>query len=94
MNRQPLRMLAAGGIVLASAALLVGILLAGLSDKYAANRDFIEYWAAAQQLVHHQNPYDAVSILRTERAAGMQDNDPQITLSPPVSSVSSSRLAS
>jgi hypothetical protein len=84
VSRNPLRMVAAGVIVLASAALLVGILLAGLSDKYAANRDFIEYWAAAQQLVHRQNPYDASSILRIERDAGMQDADPQITLSPPV----------
>lgn len=85
MNRNPLRMLAAGGIVMASAALLVGILLAGLSDRYAANRDFIEYWAAGQQLVDHQNPYDAASILRIERGAGMEDPEPQITLSPPVS---------
>lgn len=83
--RSPLRTFAAGGIVLASGALLVGMLLAGLSDKYAANRDFIEYWASAQQLIHHQDPYDAASILRIERAAGMEDPEPQITLSPPIS---------
>jgi hypothetical protein len=80
----PLRVLAAGGIVLATAVLVVGILIAGLTDKYAANRDFIEYWATAQQLVLHQNPYDSAAILRMERGAGMESSEPQITFSPPV----------
>ena len=80
----PLRVFAASGIVLATAVLVVGILIAGLTDKYAANRDFIEYWATAQQLVLHQNPYDSAAILRIERGAGMESSEPQITLSPPV----------
>jgi hypothetical protein len=71
-------------IVVATGALVLGILIAGITDKYAANRDFIEYWAAAQQLVQHQNPYDSAATLHLERGAGMMESDPQVTLSPPV----------
>ena len=77
MRQSRLRVLAAAGMVLAIAVVLVAILVAGLTDKYAANRDFIEYWAAAQQLVHHQNPYEAADILRIERGAGMDDPIPR-----------------
>ena len=84
MNESPWRTLAAGAIVLATTGLLVGMLATGITDQYAASRDFIEYWAAGQQLVHHANPYDPASILHIERAAGMNDNEPQITLSPPL----------
>ena len=66
------------------AGFLVAILAAGITDKYAANRDFIEYWAAGQQLVQHQNPYDLAATLRLERGVGMMENDPQVTFSPPV----------
>jgi hypothetical protein len=84
VKQSPLRILAARGIVLATAVLVIGILIAALTDKYAANRDFIEYWAAAQQLVLHQNPYEAAAILRIERGAGMENSEPQIMLSSPV----------
>jgi hypothetical protein len=32
--------------------------------------DFVSYWAAARQLLHHGNPYGAAEILNLERAAG------------------------
>ena len=83
MKQSPLT-LAAGCIVVATIGLVVGILVMGVTDQYAANRDFIEYWASGQQLLHHGNPYDANAILRLQQAAGMQDTEPQITLSPPV----------
>jgi hypothetical protein len=35
-------------------------------------RDFITYWAAGQQLVHHGNPYDPAAISQIERDAGFQ----------------------
>jgi hypothetical protein len=71
-------------IVVAGFCLVAGILFFGLSDKSAANRDFVEYWAAGQQLVHGANPYDAEAILRLERAVGLDSNKPKITFSPPV----------
>jgi len=35
-----------------------------------ARRDFITYWAAGQQLVHHGNPYDPAAISQIEHDAG------------------------
>ena len=78
------RVVAAAGIVFATVGLVVGLLLVGVTEKYAANRDFIEYWAAGQQLAKGANPYDAEAILRLERGAGMESTDPQVSLSPPV----------
>lgn len=46
--------------------------------------DFIEYWASGQLLAHHANPYDAVEVLRLQRAAGALIDHPRISLSPPV----------
>lgn len=84
MTKNPLRVLAAAAIVLASVCLLVGMLIVGVSDKYAANRDFIEYWAAGHQLIHNANPYDATETFELQRAAGLEDSEPQVTFSPPV----------
>lgn len=83
VKKQPWRVFAAGCIVVATASLLVVMFSLGLSDKYAANRDFIEYWAAGHQLLHGANPYDAAATLQLERSAGMQAMEPQVTLSPP-----------
>lgn len=55
-----------------------------ITIQSAANRDFVEYWAAGQQLIHRANPYDPDAILRLERSAGYLRPDPQITYSPPV----------
>lgn len=41
-----------------------------LGRQSAANRDYIEYWASGQQLVHHQNPYDTTALLKLERSVG------------------------
>lgn len=78
------RVFAACCIVVVGFCLVAGILFFGLSDKSAANRDFIEYWAAGQQLIHGGNPYDGEAILRLERAVGYDGNKPKITFSPPV----------
>jgi hypothetical protein len=45
------------------------ILTYAMSNSNAANRDFISYWAAGKQLIHHANPYDGPGILSLERAA-------------------------
>jgi hypothetical protein len=78
------RVVAASGIVVAGFCLVACILFFGLSDKSAAKRDFIEYWAAGQQLIHGANPYDGAAILQLERSVGFEGDRPKITFSPPV----------
>lgn len=49
------------------------IILAGCVTAFALTipaRDFLSYWAAGQQLIHHANPYDAIAVERLQRAAG------------------------
>ena len=53
------------------------------STESIANRDYIEYWAAGQQLVHGANPYDANRILADEESAGMHGTTPIIMFNPP-----------
>lgn len=64
-------------------ALGIYILAYAMTGNNAANRDFISYWAAGRQLVHHGNPYDGPEILRIERAAGFEDNRPFFMRNPP-----------
>jgi hypothetical protein len=84
MKANPWRVLAAAGIIAAGLCFGLGVYIVGLSDKNASERDFIEYWAAGQQLAHGANPYDFAGILQRERAAGFEGNEPRITLSPPI----------
>jgi hypothetical protein len=63
---------------------VAGIYVVGLTEKDAAARDFIGYWAAGQQLIHGADPYDVSATLRLEQAAGLDDTRPRITPSPPV----------
>src|SRR5580698_978190 len=80
----PMRVAAAASIVIAGFCLVTAILFISMSDKSAASRDFIEYWAAGQQLVHGANPYDRAAILHLESAVGLDDTEPRISFSPPV----------
>jgi hypothetical protein len=48
----------------------LSVLVVVLGRQAAANRDYIEYWASGQQLVHHKNPYDATAILKLEHSEG------------------------
>jgi hypothetical protein len=72
-------------VVAACLMLAVGvcILAFAMSRSTASNRDYISYWAAGHQLVHHGNPYDSESILRLERSAGFADNRPFFMRNPP-----------
>lgn len=83
IKRSPWRMLAAGLIVAACALFVLGLYASFLSNRDATQRDFIEYWAAGQQLVHRANPYDPVGIMRLERGMGLKDRQPKVSLSPP-----------
>jgi hypothetical protein len=58
--------------------------LLGLTPAHVPNRDYIQYWAAGKQLVHHANPYDVQQIFLIERRAGIKRNEPYVSLSPPV----------
>jgi len=48
-----------------------------------ASRDFVEYWATGQQLVHHANPYDWNQMKAIERDAGLVPNGALIMFNPP-----------
>ena len=61
----------------------VCILCFAMSSNTAANTDFISYWAAAQQLVHHENPYDGAAISRLEDSAGAHYDPPLLMRNPP-----------
>lgn len=87
MKKSLWRKIAAAGIVIAGALVVSGIFVIGLNNENATDRDFIQYWAAGQLLVHHGNPYDLRSILQLERAAGMDSNDPKASVGPPVALV-------
>jgi hypothetical protein len=59
--------------VIAAALMLavgVGILAFTMDGTDAAKRDYMCYWAAAQQLVHKQNPYDRATITEIHHAYG------------------------
>ncbi len=84
MKPLPWRVFAAAGIVIAGFSFVLGIYSFGLSDKNATERDFIEYWAAGQQLAHGANPYDVPSVLHLEQTVGLNGSEPKVTLSPPL----------
>jgi hypothetical protein len=85
LKKSPLRALAAACIVAAGICFVLGVYIVGLSDRNAAERDFISYWAAGQQLVHGANPYDLQTVRALELAAGRPSNEPLLTMrNPPV----------
>lgn len=83
-KKSPLRRLAAGCILGAGLLCAIGAYVAGLGDKSATQRDYIQYWAAGRLLLRGANPYDIAGVLAVERAAGYSHNQPIITPSPPI----------
>lgn len=79
-----IRKLGAVAIVAAGLAILVTIYALGLTPAEATERDYIQYWAAGQQLVHHSDPYDVRAIFAMEKRLGMPDHDAKMSVSPPV----------
>jgi len=75
---------AAACIVIVGAMLVVGIVIFGIDRNAATNKDFLQYWSAEQLLAHGGNPYDTAATLQLERSVGFKENQPLITLSPPV----------
>ncbi|HTW78830.1 MAG TPA: glycosyltransferase family 87 protein [Terracidiphilus sp.] len=80
----PARRLAAAAIVAAGACFVLGVYALTIDDKNACGRDYIQYWAAEQQLAHHANPYDIDAIYRLEKSRGLEEDSPKVTFSPPV----------
>ena len=66
----PLRRLVAACIVLAGFGYISALWFSVLTDKIAADKDFIAYWAAGQQLVRGANPYDEAAVGALQRAIG------------------------
>jgi hypothetical protein len=54
-----------------------------LAGNLAAARDFVSYWAAGQQLVHHANPYDRAAISALEHSQGLTVRAVLIMRNPP-----------
>jgi Glycosyltransferase family 87 len=83
MNGPTWRGMAAAGIVAFGTFIVATILVLGVSGTNPGGRDFIEYWAAEQQLVHGANPYDAKAMLGIERAEGFGQDRAELWYSPP-----------
>jgi len=69
-----------------TAGLLVAAFLLSASSRMRSNlakRDSIAYWAAGKLLLQHQDPYDAVGVLRLERSEGYSEAKPLILRTPP-----------
>jgi hypothetical protein len=47
------------------------------------NRDSIAYWAAANLLLHHEDPYSATSVLALQRSQGYTADKPLVLRTPP-----------
>jgi len=51
-------------------AFLFGIVLLLVTGNAPGHHDFVSYWTAGHQLLHHANPYDGAAIHSAELAAG------------------------
>jgi hypothetical protein len=83
MKTSPWRRFAAGCIVAAGCGLIFLFLRTVLTEKNAANKDFIAYWCAGQQLLHGADPYDIRTIQQMEQALGLEGGRPLIMRNPP-----------
>ena len=72
-----------GAAACALLAVCAGILAFAMTSDNVANRDFISYWAAGQNLVHGADPYNASAIFALEKSAGWHATRPLIMRNPP-----------
>ena len=86
-NKQSLKGLAkfvAVGTCLLALAFAVEVCVLQITGSGSQRHDFVSYWAAGQQLTHHQNPYDGDAVLRIERSRGFPaDKQALIMRNPP-----------
>lgn len=52
-------------------ALVILFFAVSMAGKTVASRDFVSYWAAGRQLVHHANPYDRDAVSSLEHSEGL-----------------------
>jgi len=74
---------AAALIVLAGVGFVGTVYSFILTDKSAAERDFISYWSAGQLLHHGQNPYDFEAVHKLELEAGRDPKELLLTMRNP-----------
>ena len=65
----------------------MGVFASLFGSDGPGSRDFVEYWAAGQQLAHHANPYDSDAILKLERSAGFPSGIPTLVMGNPPSAL-------
>ena len=58
-----------------------------LGSGAAGTKDFVSYWAAGRQLIHHANPYDGDTILHLEQSAGFPSGDSVLLVRNPPSAL-------
>jgi hypothetical protein len=83
LARRIAEFLAVGVCTVAFALTTVGICSSLLGSHAAGSCDFVQYWAAGHQLIHHSNPYDEHEILPMERAAGYPSGLPAFIMPNP-----------
>jgi hypothetical protein len=76
------RAIATGLITTAGFLFVSAVIFIGLAKTNPGGKDFIEYWAAEQGLVHG-NPYNYGDILRMQREAGFAPARPEFWYGPP-----------
>jgi len=54
-----------------------------LAGHMAGSRDFVAYWAAGQQIVHHANPYDRNAVMVMEHGVGLDASGVLMMRNPP-----------
>src|SRR5665213_1436851 len=82
-KKSTFRVLSAAFIVAVGFCFLAAVLVVGLNNKSAGERDFISYWAAGQQLVHGANPYEVEAVRNLERASGREDRETLLVMRNP-----------
>ncbi len=75
--------MAAAGIVATGIIFIFAVYSFTLSDKNAAGRDFISYWAAGRLVAQGQNPYGAEAARNLELAAGRDPAVPVLLMRNP-----------
>lgn len=83
--KKPVRIFLAALIALAGAGAVLAVYVSNISDKNAAESDFISYWSAGHLLVRGQNPYDFEAVRALETGSGRDTNEPVLLMrNPPV----------
>jgi Glycosyltransferase family 87 len=81
---KPYLRIVAGFCLFAITVVLVAAIGSEISEDGVQDRDFLAYWAAGTQLVHHANPYDIPKVLALEHQVGLVGAKPNMLLNLPL----------